>query len=304
MQNTELKNFRCGYAAILGRPNAGKSTLLNRLLDFKLSITSPRPQTTRRNVLGILNRENLQAVFLDTPGILEPRYNLQKSMMKAVSQAVADADVILYIVEMQKNYLKQRQNIIDFEIFKKLEFKGKNVLLVLNKIDLTGKEELLPVIDFFAKSYDFSAIVPVSALKKDGMEALLKELQNLLPLHPPFYDREAISEQPEKFFVAELIREQIFYVFQQEIPYSTEVMVEEFVERKKQKDLIRAVIFVERESQKGILIGKQGEALKQIGSKARYSIEKFLQRPVYLDLVVKTRKDWRRDDNELRKFGY
>ncbi|MGD9899751.1 MAG: GTPase Era [Calditrichaceae bacterium] len=295
---TISSEFRAGYVAIIGLPNAGKSTLMNSLLDIKLSIISSKPQTTRRRVLGILNKKDLQAIFIDTPGILEPKYNLQKRMMQNVGSALDDADLILMIVDA-----KQKTHPVRLDI-NSLNPKQKPVVLILNKVDIIPKADLLPLIEKYSKHYPFQSIIPISALKKDGMAELEKEMSSLLPLSPPYYPPDTLTDRPERFFVAEIIREKIFEKFWQEIPYSTEVEIETFTERDKGKDYISAVIYVERKSQKGILIGNKGEALKSIGSEARAEIETFLDRGVFLDLRVKVNEDWRKDDKKLNRLGY
>jgi GTP-binding protein Era len=301
----KASQFKAGYIAIVGKPNVGKSTLMNGLLDFKLSIISPRPQTTRRRIMGIMNRESCQIIFLDTPGIIDPKYKLQKFFGTFIESSIGDADVLLYMVEC-KNHSEESRLLIDEEI-KKLFIinpQKKPVILIINKIDLFPLETLLPLLEIYSDLYAFEKLIPVSALKKDGLPELEKEMEHLLPLHPPFYDPEVLTEQPERFFVAEFIREQIFLHFQEEIPYSTEVQIEEFRERESGKDLIQAVIYVERDSQKGIIIGKKGAAIKEIGMKSRKAIEHFLDRQVYLELRVKVSKNWRRDEQQIKRFGY
>ena len=299
-------SFKAGYLALIGRPNVGKSTLLNKLLDYKLSIISPRPQTTRRRLMGIANSDSYQIIFLDTPGILdEIRYELHHVMLQQVHLAIADADALVYIVDTEnRSSLSDLRVEEDISIIKKMNAVQKPVLLVINKIDLCAKPDLLPLMDRYHQQYPFQSLIPVSALKGDGMNDLITEFLNLLPLHPPYYDPDMLTDQPEKFFVAELIREQIFLHFGAEIPYCTEVVVEEFKERAAGKDYIRADIFTERESQKAILIGKKGDALGKIGMWARREIEKFLQREVYLELRIKVRKNWRRDEVQIKRFGY
>ena len=292
------QEFRAGYVTILGRPNAGKSTLLNSLLNTKLSAISPRPQTTRRRVLGIYNDDRMQIVFLDTPGLLKPRYELQEKMMQYVHAALQDADVLLFIVDVT-----EKQHPVELNIDKSA-FENKPLLLALNKIDLINKGDLLPLIDLYKEFLPFKAIVPISALEQDGLDELKEELQKLLPVSPPYYPQDILSDQPERFFVAEIIRERIFHLFHEEIPYSTEVVVEEFKERPTGKDYIYAVIYVERDSQKGILIGKKGEALKKIGAQARREIEDFLGREVFLELHVKVNENWRRNPAKLKRLGY
>ncbi len=291
-------NFKAGYAVIIGLPNTGKSTLLNALLDIKLSIISPKPQTTRRRVLGILNKDNYQVIFIDTPGILKPRYELQKKMMTQVTESLEEADIIVLIIDAQsKNHPVHFENI---DIIPK----GKPVILLLNKIDLIEKKNLLTLIDLYNRQFPVKTIIPISALKQDGLELLEKEILNYLPTNPPYYPPDILTEYPERFFVGELIREQIFEKFYQEIPYSTKVIIEEFKEREKGKDYIYAVIIVERKSQKGILIGKDGKTLKQIGAMARAEIEEFLGRNIFLDLRVKVNENWRRNDSKLKQLGY
>lgn len=291
------KNFKAGYAAILGRPNVGKSTLLNQLLKYKLSIISSKPQTTRKKVLGILNLEGAQIIFIDTPGLLDPKYNLQQKMVKYIHQAIEDSDMLLYLIDVTEEDVHS-------EIIKLLSGSQKPVILAINKIDLIDKKSLLPLISRFDKKMDFSAIIPISALLKDGIDGLQEEIIKLLPHSPPFYPPDYLTDQQERFFVAEIIREKIFEHYGEEIPYSTHVQIETFKERPDSKDYIVAVIYVEKDSQKGILIGKEGQALKRIGRLARAEIEQFLGRPVFLELYVKVLKDWRRKDSKLRELGY
>jgi GTP-binding protein Era len=296
---------KAGYVAIAGRPNVGKSTLLNALLDFRLSIISPRPQTTRRRIMGILNRPGLQIIFLDTPGIMDARYTFQKVMSRTIQSSVADADFLLFLCEAQKGSAETKIVVEEeLAILKKINPQNKPVILAINKIDLFARDQLLVLLKIYSDLYPFSALVPISALKKDGLNELMSELEKLVPLHPPFYDPDVLTEHPERFFVSEFIREQIFLYFREEVPYSTEVQVTDFVEREKGKDLIQAVIYVERESQKGIIIGRQGAALKKIGLNARRVIEQFLNREVYLDLSVRVSKNWRKDEIKIKKFGY
>lgn len=293
-------NTRSGYVAIVGKPNAGKSTLLNAILDFKLSIVSPKPQTTRKRVLGIFNQENLQIIFLDTPGILKPKYEMQRSMMSYVNNSMADADVLLFI-----------QDITDIKDFPNgqskdlLENFKKPIVLVLNKVDLKKDvKELLPIIKSLNDTGLFKEIVPISAKSGENTKNLIKAIGTYIPENPFFYDPELLSTEPQKFFVSELIREQIFYHFKEEIPYSTEVSILEFKEREIGKWYIHAEIIVERDNQKKILIGKSGEMIKKIGQRSRTEIEEMLGMEVYLELFVKVRKDWRNNKGHLRSFGY
>ena len=292
------QDFRAGYVALIGRPNAGKSTLMNSLLDIKLSIISPRPQTTRRQVFGILNSEMAQIVFIDTPGLLKPKYQLQKKMMEYVDSALNDADLLLLLIDATAKIHPQ-----DIDL-KKMNPRKLPVILLLNKVDLLPKPDLLPLIDKYQVYYPFEEIIPISALKEDGLQNLKDSLIKRMPFAPPYYPPDVLTDQPERFFVSELIRERIFRSFYQEVPYSTEVLIEDFQERKKGKDFIAATIIVEKRSQKGILIGKNGETLKKIGSDARREIEKFLDREVYLELRVKVQEDWRKNDMKLKRLGF
>jgi GTPase len=289
--------FKSGYIAIVGKPNVGKSTLMNALLGQKVSITTPKPQTTRHRVLGILSRDTYQAIFLDTPGIIQPRYELQKVMVGKVFQAIADADIVMVMTEVTEPQLPE-------ELLKAVRSKGLPSILILNKCDLINRNEALPVIESFHKKEIFNEIVPVSALKAEGITEIEKTIERYLPVHPPYYPADVISEHPERFFVAELIREQVFLRFGQEIPYSTTVTITDFVESEGKKDVIRAEIIVERESQKPILIGKKGQKLKELGTAAREQIELFLDRPVFLELFVKTREKWRDSEQWLKRLGY
>ncbi|APF17427.1 GTPase Era [Caldithrix abyssi] len=292
------ENFKSGYVAIIGLPNAGKSTLLNALLNIKLSIISAKPQTTRRRVLGILNKAEYQVVFIDTPGIIKPKYKLHTRMMEQVHTALQDADLLALIVDATEH---KHPVEVDLEA---MNPKKKPALLLLNKVDLINKQDLLPLIDQYREFYPFEEIIPISALKRDGVDQVEQEIVKRLPQHPPFYPPDVLSDQPERFFVAEIIREKIFERFFQEVPYSTEVVVEEFKERPGSKDYIYAIIYVERPSQKGIIIGKKGEALKKIGEAARREIEEFLGRKIYLELRVKVNENWRYDERKLKRLGY
>jgi len=291
--------FRCGYVAILGQPNVGKSTLLNALLHFKLSIVSPKPQTTRKRILGILNRPASQMIFFDTPGILEAHYRLQQALVRAAFQAMREADVQMMMIEPSATPAPA-----DLAILNRLADTGKSIVVVINKIDTVAKDHLLPVIEAFRNKQNVNEIVPISALHQDGVEALAEVLEKYLPAQEPFYDSELITNHPERFLASEIVREKIFLRYGEEIPYSASVQIEEFVERPGHKDYIRAIIFVERESQKGILIGKGGQALKQVGKLAREELEQLIGRPVYLELFVAVKERWRERESELRSLGY
>jgi GTPase len=296
--------FKSGFVTIAGRPNAGKSTLMNALLDRKLSIVSPRPQTTRHRVLGILNTEGHQIIFLDTPGLIEPKYTLQKAMVQAARKSLAeDADVVLFLIDVAQGGSVQPSD-LDASILEALQGSRGPKFLLLNKIDLMPKAVLLPVMEQFHKTGLFSEIVPISALKRDGLDLLLSLIRKALPEGPPLYPPDAITEHPERFFVSEIIRERVFFEYADEIPYAVAVRVTEFRESPGKKDFISAEIVVERDSQKGILIGAKGQALKKLGTSSRLAIERFLGRPVFLELKVRVEKNWRKNEDEVRRFGY
>jgi GTPase len=294
--------FRAGYVTIMGEPNVGKSTLMNRFLNQKISIVSSKPQTTRHRILGILTDDDSQIVFLDTPGIIKPKYLLQEAMMQFASRAIADADVLLFMVDALDP--KTGSELAHAEAFQKLQDLAKPVLLVINKVDATQKPLLLPIIDFYAKAFPFKEIFPVSALTGEATQAILGAVRPLLPQHPPLYPPDIISEHSERFFASEIIREKVFLGCHEEIPYATTVEVIDFKERAFGKWFIAAEIYVERDSQKGILIGKKGAKLKEIGGQARRDIESFIGHPVFLDLKVKVREKWREDAGWLKRLGY
>jgi GTP-binding protein Era len=304
--NEEQQNisdtFRCGYVAIVGEPNVGKSTLMNGLIGQKLSIVTPKPQTTRHKVLGLLSTNDHQVIFLDTPGIIKPKYLLHEAMMAFASSALEDADIVLFMIDATDP--KVGVDLTHEEAFSKLKELHKPIFLVINKADVVNKVEILPVMEFYSRAFAFKEIFPISALKLEGTQELLKAIVSQLPIHSPYYPPDIVSGQDERFFVSEIIREKIFEKYKQEIPYSTTVAIAEFKEREEGKTFISADIYVERDSQKGILIGKQGAALKQIGRWARKDIETFLQHTVFLELRVKVRKDWREDKEWLVRLGY
>lgn len=289
------EGHRSGYVALVGKPNVGKSTLLNALLGRKLSIVTKKPQTTRHRILGILSGDDYQVIFLDTPGIIQPRYKLQEAMMHAVTGAIDDADLLLFLADATRD----RPDTFSLE-----KIGERPALLVLNKIDLIPQEQALPLVEAYTALRAFEEVIPASALKGFNLDVLLREIVRRLPPGPPFYPRDVIAEQPERFFVAEIIREKVFELFRQEVPYAVQVNVVEYEVRENEKDLIHAEIVVERDSQKGILIGKGGRALKQIGTRARKDIEAFVGGPVFLRLHVKVRQDWRNRDTFLRSYGY
>ena len=292
--------FKCGYVPIVGRPNVGKSTLANRLLQFRLSVVTRKPQTTRHKALGILTGDGYQIILLDTPGLFEPSYRLQELLVKAAIGALDEGDVVLLMSEPRPDSFPDYPGLLE-----RLERSGKPVILVINKIDLLPKPSLLPLIEHFKSVFPFREIVPISALKDDGIDRLKDVLIRCLPDSPPLYPPEEVTDRPERFFVAEIIREKIFQLYGEEIPYSTAVAIEEFTERKRPaKDYIRAAVLVERDSQKGVLIGKGGLALKRLGQRVREDVEQFLGREVYLELQVLVREKWRKKDSILRDLGY
>ena len=290
--------FRCGYIAIVGLPNAGKSTLMNQYLHEKFSIVTPKPQTTRENVTCILTTEEYQIIFVDTPGILKPKYKMQEVMSSYVTAAVDDADVILVMIDASDYRESMHPLLVEFAG----TLSGGKVAVALNKIDLVKKSRLLRIIGDTAELFPGAEIVPISALNGDGTGELLEILLAGVPEGPPMFPEDMISDAPERFFVAELIREAVFLTMEQEIPYASGVTIDKF-EDKSDKTVIYASILVERKTQKPILIGKRGATIKTIGIMARQAIEAFLGRGVYLDLHVKVRDDWRNKDTFLRELG-
>lgn len=301
-EKINLTNYKAGYVAIFGEPNVGKSTLMNAVLNTKLSISTPKPQTTRKKILGIYSDDEAQIVFLDTPGLIEPKYLLQKKMVEHIHNALDECDIILSVVSLEKKVLQNFENKL---IPVLVPFSGKkDVFLVINKIDLITKEELLQIIDDMKNKFKFAEIVPVSALHQFNVGELVNTIKKYLPLHEPFYSTDILSQEPERFFIAEIIREKIFENYRDEVPYSTEVVVADYKERAKSKDYILAEIYVERESQRKIIIGREGEALKKVGEQARKDIELFIGKPVYLELRVKVREGWRDNLRWIKSFGY
>ena len=288
---------KAGFVNIIGNPNVGKSTLMNAILGEQLSITSHKAQTTRHRIFGLYNEEDLQIVFSDTPGVIVPAYQMQESMMDSVKSSLSDADVFLYMTEPGEKQLK------DPELFEKLQKVEKHLIVVINKIDLTDQDKLIELNEYWKGFFPNVEIYPISALNNFNTDMLLKRLKELLPESPPFFDKEQISDRNDRFFVSEMVREQILLNYNKEIPYAVEVEVEEF---KEEKTIIRmrATIITERDTQKGILIGHEGKMIKKTGTGARIRMEKFFKKKVYLDLSVKVRKNWRQSDEQLKKFGY
>ncbi|HMQ79725.1 MAG TPA: GTPase Era [Ignavibacteria bacterium] len=293
-----------GFVPIIGAPNAGKSTLLNAVLGQKLSIVTAKPQTTRNKITGIYTKDNVQIVFVDTPGILDPKYKLQQFMSREIESSIIESDIIILVVDIKK---------YDRESFGKLygkyskEYKGHKLFCVLNKIDLIRKEDILSVIKDLSDNFKIDEIIPVSAVKGFNVDELLKTIIKYLPENEFYFESEVLTAQPEKFFVSEIIRQNVLRQYKDEIPFSVYIDIEEFKERENGKDFIRAAVMVERETQRAIIIGEGGLKIKKLGEYSRRSIEDFLGRPVYLELFVKVRKDWKNDDDFLKrnfnKFG-
>jgi GTP-binding protein Era len=290
-------NHKSGFVNIIGNPNVGKSTLMNALVGERLSIITPKAQTTRHRIFGILNEPEYQIVFSDTPGVIQPAYKMQEQMMKFVSDAFEDADVFLYLVEPGDRALK------DQGFFEKLLNTKFPVLLIINKIDTTNQELLENEVEYWNDALPNAEIIPISALKEANTAYLLERLIALIPQSPPYFDKDTLTDKTERFFVSEIVREQILMNYKKEIPYSVEVDVEEF---KEAEDIIRmrAVIYVARDSQKGIIIGHRGSMLKRVGVGARKQLEKFFAKKVHLETFVKVKKNWRDSDAQLKRFGY
>ena len=288
---------RAGFINIIGNPNVGKSTLMNNLVGEKLSIITSKAQTTRHRILGIVNGDNFQLIFSDTPGIIKPSYELQDSMMDFVKSALEDADVLLYMVEIGEKSIK------DSEVHDKIQSAKIPTIILLNKIDLSTQEDIKNQINIWSNQYPDTEIYPVSVLNNFNTEKVINRIIELIPESPAYFPKDQLTDKPERFFVNEKLREKILLYYNKEIPYSVEVQTEEF---KEEESIIRirSLILVERESQKGIIIGHNGVALKKIGSKARIDLEKFFGKKIFIELHVKVSKNWRSNSNELRKFGY
>jgi len=292
-------SFKSGFVSIIGRPNAGKSTLLNSILGEKVVIVSEKPQTTRNKIRGIKNMENAQIIFLDTPGIHKAKGHLNEFMVKEAMSALEDMDIIIYLVEATG---KIKDELFIIESLKRVRCP---VLLGINKIDMVRKDSILPLMDEYSSVYPFREIIPLSARKGEGMDELFRCIVELLPEGPKYFTEDILTDQTERFVVAEIVREKVFELTREEIPYSTAVIVERFKENPGKRIIsISATINVERDSQKGIIIGKGGAMLKEIGTRARIDIERLLGTKVYLELFVRVRKDWTKDAKSLKEFGY
>jgi len=288
---------KAGFVNIIGSPNVGKSTLMNVLVGERMSIITSKAQTTRHRIMGIVNGEDFQIVYSDTPGVLKPNYKLQKSMMDFVYTAITDADVMLFVTDIFEDIK------IEEEILHKIKNAKVPVLLLVNKIDLAVQDQLETKVQYWKTEVPNAEVIPVSALEKFNVSYVFDRILALLPEGPGFYEKDQLTDKPEKFFISEIIREKILMNYKKEIPYSVEVVIESFKEEEKIVK-IRAEILVIRDSQKGIIIGHQGKALKKVGTEARKDMETFLQKQVFLELFVKVNKDWRDNDNQLKRFGY
>lgn len=288
---------KAGFVNIIGNPNVGKSTLMNAFVGERLSIITSKAQTTRHRILGIVNGDDFQMVLSDTPGIIKPAYELQSSMMDFVKSAFEDADVLVYMVEIGEKELK------DENFFKRIQFSKIPVLLLLNKIDKSNQETLEEQTQYWSEKLPNAEIYPISALNNFNIQEVFNRIVELLPASPPYYSKDALTDKPERFFVNEIIREKILLNYSKEIPYAVEIETEEF---KEDDEIIRikAVIMVERDSQKGIIIGHKGEAIKKVGVQSREEMEKFFGKQVHIEMFVKVNKDWRNNAHQLRRFGY
>ncbi|MBR3884511.1 MAG: GTPase Era [Bacteroidaceae bacterium] len=288
---------KAGFVNIVGNPNVGKSTLMNLLVGERISIATFKAQTTRHRIMGILNTDEVQIVFSDTPGVLKPNYKLQEAMLRFSRSALRDADILLYVTDMVESPEKNSDFI---EEVRKLEIP---ILVLINKIDLSNQEELVKKVEQWHDILPEAEILPISALAKFNVDAVMRRIMELLPPSPPYFDKDALTDKPARFFVTEIIREKILLHYDKEIPYVCEVGVEHF----KETDgsiYIKALIFVERDSQKGIIIGHEGAALKRVATEARRALEKFFAKRIFLEIYVKVDKDWRNSDKQLRRFGY
>lgn len=294
------QGHKSGFISIIGRPNVGKSTFLNRVIGQKIAIMSDKPQTTRNKVQGVLTTDDAQFIFIDTPGIHKPKHKLGDFMMKVAQNTLKEVDAIIFMVNAEEGFGKGEEFILE-----KFQTVNTPIILVINKIDRIHPDQLLPIMDSYKEKYDFSDIVPISALEGNNVDNLLKQIKNYLPEGPQYYPAYQVTDHPERFIISELIREKALHLTREEIPHSLAVLIDK-IERQGDKDIIHvmATIIVERDSQKGIVIGKQGKMLKEVGKRARVDIENLLGTKVYLELWVKVQKDWRNKMSQLRDFGF
>lgn len=288
---------KAGFVNIVGNPNAGKSTLMNILVGERLSIITSKAQTTRHRIMGIVNADDFQIIYSDTPGIIAPKYKMQEGMMSFVGMALTDADVLLLVVDLTDD------RPIEAKEFDRIKKSKAPVLIILNKMDVVSGDNLERSAEKWQREFPDAKMIPISALKKRNTDIVLKQILEHLPEHPAFFPKDQLTDKSERFFVSEIIREKILHLYDQEIPYSVEVVVEEF-QVKTTLTKIRAVIYVMRESQKGIILGDQGRSIKKLGTSARIDIEKFIDRKVFLELFVKVDKEWRDSEKQLKRYGY
>lgn len=295
--------FRSGYVSIIGAPNVGKSTLLNAFLGQKLAIVTPKPQTTRNQIRGIVTTDTHQIVFVDTPGLMDPKYRLQSEMVRTAYGALRDADIVLFIVDGAYRNVDTENQILN----RLQKTQAAKKILVINKVDLVDKPTILPVFDEFSRQLDFDEMIPISAKTRDGVDLLLGQVKSLLPPGPQYFPEDQLSDLPERFFISETVREKIMLMTKREVPYSTAVVVEEFEQRQKRNGdeilYIRAIVYTEKQTQKQIIIGKAGKLIKRVGELARSDIERFLNKKVFLELYVTVKSDWRRDVRKLKELG-
>lgn len=298
--DTQVQGYKSGFISIIGRPNVGKSTFLNRVIGQKIAIMSDKPQTTRNKVQGVLTLQDAQMIFIDTPGIHKPKHKLGDFMMKVATNTLKEVDLILFMINATEGYGRGDEFIIE-----KLKNVNTPVFLVVNKIDAIHPDELLPLIEQYQSLYPFAAVVPISALEGNNVEILLGQIKEHLPEGPQFYPADQVTDHPERFIISELIREKVLHLTREEIPHSVAVVIDSIKKMDKSETInVMATIIVERDSQKGIVIGKQGKMLKEVGSRARIDIENLLGSKVFLELWVKVQKDWRNKASQLRDYGF
>jgi GTP-binding protein Era len=295
----ETNSFKSGFIAIIGRPNVGKSTFLNRVIGQKIAIMSDKPQTTRNKIQGVLTTDDAQIVFIDTPGIHKPKHRLGDFMMRIAENTLNEVDAIIFMINAKEGYGKGDQYILD-----KLQSVNSPVFLIINKIDLIHPNEILPLIEQYSKKGNFEEIIPISALEGNNIDHLLDVIKNHIPEGPQYYPSDQVTDHPERFIITELIREKVLELTREEVPHSIAVVMENLEQRDNNTIFIQAMIITERSTQKGILIGKQGSMLKNIGKNARKDIEALLGSKVYLELWVKVKKDWRNKQSQLNEFGF
>lgn len=295
----ENNNYKSGFIAIIGRPNVGKSTFMNKVIGQKIAIMSDKPQTTRNKIQGVYTKEDAQMVFIDTPGIHKPKHRLGDFMVKMAENTLNEVDAVLFMIDAKEGYGRGDQYILD-----RLQHVNRPVYLIINKVDLIHPDDLFPIIELYKDKCNFEEIIPISAMQGNNIERLLDILKQNLPEGPQYYPEDQVTDHPERFIISELIREKVLQLTREEIPHSIAVVIENIEKRDSNTVFIQAVVITERKTQKGILIGKQGSMLKDIGKKAREDIEALLGTKVYLELWIKVQKDWRNKQSQLRAFGF